>query len=109
MLGRDRRSRFVRGQLFRLPTMINCGEFEEFVREFYDEELPDHQLREFRRHLRVCPECRVYLAAYQTTVELGRSAFAGDGESSVPEAIPADLIHAILAARASFPEDVDSA
>lgn len=105
MLGRDRHSRMVRGQLFRLPYMINCREFEEFVQEFYDGELPEHQLREFRRHLRVCPECRVYLAAYRTTVVLGRSAFTADSESSVPSAVPADLIHAILAARASPPED----
>lgn len=105
MLGRDRHSRMARGQLFRLPYMINCREFEEFVQEFYDEELPEHQLREFRRHLRVCPECRVYLAAYKTTVTLGNSAFATDSELPVPSAVPADLIHAILAARATFPED----
>ena len=101
MAGVSRLGRIARGQMFRLPHMINCRDFDEFVQEFHDETLPESQLRVFRWHLRVCPECRIYLEAYRTTVELGQAVFAFDDDAPVPEQVPGDLIRAILAARAA--------
>ena len=101
MAGVSELGRAIRGRMFRLPHMINCRAFESYVQEFLDETLPENQLRVFRLHLRVCPECRIYLAAYRTTVELGKAVFAVEDDLPVPEQVPADLIRAILAARAA--------
>ncbi len=48
--------------------------------------------------MRLCRECREYLAAYQRTIEIGREAFKSADET-LPEDVPEDLIKAILEAR----------
>ncbi|MFT6288508.1 MAG: anti-sigma factor RsiW [Halieaceae bacterium] len=81
-----------------LYGMITCGQFEEFVQAYHDGELPDAQKRVFEWHLRICQECREYLAAYQRTIELGRIAFEVSDET-VPVEVPEGLVKAILDAR----------
>lgn len=105
MVFRNVTMRRLRGLLFRLPTMINCHEFEEFILEYLDEELPPVQLRVFELHLRLCPECRVYLAAYKATRALGEAAFGIGPDVPVPSEVPEDLITAILSARAASADD----
>ncbi len=90
---------WIKGVLFRgMPGMINCVEFEEFVLSYLDGELPARQLKVFERHMRLCRECREYLAAYRLSSELS-CAVLGTPQESVPEDVPEDLIKAILDAR----------
>ena len=84
--------------LKRMHSMITCREFEEFIMNYLDGSLPNAQVRKFEWHLRICRECREYLAAYQRTIELGQ-AILGPAHQSVPEDVPEDLIRAILDSR----------
>lgn len=93
--------RRLRGLMFGLPGMLDCREFEAFMLDYLDGQLPAPQAKVFERHLRMCPECQVYLAAYRTTVELGKAAFEEGDDGSLPDDVPEDLIGAILAARAA--------
>lgn len=80
------------------PMMITCREFEEFMLDYMDDTLPAGQRRVFELHMKVCRECREYLAAYKRTIEISRQVFA-DGDAPVPNDVPEDLIRAIMDAR----------
>jgi len=84
--------------LRRMHGMITCSEFEEFVLGYLGGELPARQAKIFEWHLRICRECREYLAAYRRTIEIGK-AVLGPTDESVPEDVPEDLIRAVLNAR----------
>jgi anti-sigma factor RsiW len=96
---KTRMMRWAKGQMLkRMHRMITCREFEDFVQQYLDDELPSPQLAMFELHLRLCRECRDYLAAYRRSLEIGRAAFKADDES-LPEDVPEDLIKAILESR----------
>jgi len=78
--------------------MITCREFEEFVLSYLDGDLPTKQAKRFEWHLRLCRECREYLAAYKRTIEIGK-AVLGPPDETVPEDVPEDLISAVLDSR----------
>jgi hypothetical protein len=80
------------------PHMITCRQFEDFIIDYLDGELPTRQQRVFKLHLRFCPECRIYLAAYERTVALGKAVF-DEPDGPVPDTVPTDLVKAILAAQ----------
>lgn len=82
----------------RMPLMLTCREAEDFIHEFVDGNLSRRQRAIFGMHLRMCPECRAYLAAYRRSIELGQAVFS-DPDSQVPEEMPETLITAILEAR----------
>ena len=84
--------------LKRMHGMITCREFEEFVLQYLDGELPSKQMKIFEWHMRICRECREYLAAYKRTIEIGKAAL-GSADESVPDDVPEDLIRAVLDAR----------
>jgi len=91
--------RRVKGAILKhMHRMITCKEFEDFVLSYLDDELPKQQRALFELHMRLCRECREYLAAYQRTIEIGREAFKSADET-LPEDVPEDLIKAILEAR----------
>lgn len=91
--------RVMKGAMLRnLPLMITCGQFEAFLHDYLDDSLPAGQRRVFELHLAICRECRDYLAAYKETVKLEKQAFE-DPSAPVPEAVPEDLITAVLEAR----------
>lgn len=92
--------RRIKGVMFRLPMMITCERFETFLGDYIDGTLPPDQRRKFELHLRVCRECRDYLAAYQAARAATRMAFAKDLTVDLGEA-PADLVQAVLASRAA--------
>lgn len=90
--------RFKGFMLKRMHRMITCREFEDFVLNYLDDELSVRQRSVFEFHVRICRECREYLAAYKRSIELGRAASAPlDGP--IPQDVPADLIKAVLEAR----------
>ncbi len=78
--------RFVRRMkammLNTLPGMISCREFDQFVVDYLDGRLPDHQQHLFERHLRVCPDRRRFLDRYRATLALEQDAFNG-GENGL--------------------------
>lgn len=78
--------------------MITCREFEGFVLSYLDGELPATQAKTFEWHLRLCRECREYLAAYKRTIEIGK-AVLGQPDETVLEDVPEDLIRAVLNSR----------
>ena len=73
--------------------MITCKQLIEFLDSYVEHELPPAQATAFEHHLGACPSCVAYLDGYVKTIELGK-ATAVDAE-----AMPEDLVRAILAAR----------
>ncbi len=91
--------RRVKGAVMKyMHRMITCKEFEDFVLRYLDDELPKQQRAIFELHMRLCRECREYLAAYRRTIDIGREAFKSDDETMLDD-VPEDLIKAILEAR----------
>jgi len=89
----------LKGMLFKhVPYMISCVEFDDFISMYFEGSLPGTQVRVFELHLKVCRECRDYLAAYQEAMEVGRIVF-NEPDASVPDDVPEDLVKAILDAR----------
>jgi predicted anti-sigma-YlaC factor YlaD len=81
-----------------MPGMITCEEFEEFIADYFEDDLSRKQKIIFEMHLRMCRECRDYLAAYRRTMEISHAIYEPDNVS-MPEDIPEDLIKAVLDAR----------
>jgi anti-sigma factor RsiW len=74
---------------------MTSREVADFLMDYLAGGLEPDLRAQFDRHLRVCPNCRAYLATYQATIELGRNAFAvpdADAQTEVPE----ELVSAIL-------------
>ncbi len=86
--------RRLHGALFKLPLMISCEQFEDFILAYLDDGLSTRQKTVFEMHLKLCRECRDYLAAYRASMELAKS-IADPDLAEVPE----DLIKAVVAAR----------
>ena len=78
---------------------MTCRELADFILDYLDGGLAADVRDRFERHLTRCPNCRRYIAAYETTVSLGRRAF--DDETATPDrtGAPEDLIKAILSSR----------
>lgn len=93
--------RFIKGKMVRyVPGMITCSEFEQFIDDYLNKELTPRETTVFERHLKLCRECRQYLAAYQNSIALGKAAFAEkSNDLPIPKEIPTDLLQAILEAR----------
>lgn len=91
--------RWLKGQMLkRIHGMLTCREFEEFVLAYFEGELTRQQLNRFNIHLRICRECREYIAAYQRALEINK-AVLGAPDKPLPSDVPADLIQAILEAK----------
>jgi anti-sigma factor RsiW len=91
--------RWLKGfMLKRMHGMISCKEFEDFILDYLDDELPALQRSRFERHIRLCRECKQYLQAYQRPLEVSR-AVVPSPDSVIPDDVPEDLIKAILKAR----------
>ena len=81
-----------------MPGMLTCVEFEDFLIDYMAGDLPAGQRRVFEFHIRICRECREYLAAYRRTIEVAGRAYQ-DETAPVPDEVPEDLVQAIVAAR----------
>lgn len=98
--GMRKAMRVAKSVMLRLPLMITCREFEDFVLDYLDGNLRNSQRRVFEMHLRMCRECREYLAAYKRTMELSRMALEEPPSVTMDE-VPEDLIKAVLDAQQS--------
>jgi anti-sigma factor RsiW len=77
---------------------VTCREFAEFIADYLSGDLAADDRAAFEHHLRLCANCRTYLAGYAETVKLGKRAFDG-ADDALPPNVPEDLVKAILAAR----------
>lgn len=77
---------------------ITCAEFEVFIIDYFEDRLAAAERAVFDGHLRSCPHCRNYLAAYRRTIVTGKRAF-GSPTAPLPDDVPEDLVAAILDAR----------
>ena len=94
------RHRKLKALMSKLPLMLSCREFEDFVLDYFEGSLPRGQRILFDLHLAVCSDCRAYLAAYRRAVDMGRTVFPAPDEA-LPEEVPEDLVQAEVAARAA--------
>ena len=98
MMGLSKKAvRRIHGVMFKLPYMITCEAFEDFILAYLDDELTPKQRFVFEMHLKVCRDCRDYLTAYRASMVLAEQCLS-DG-ASPPEDIPEDLIKAVVDAR----------
>ena len=90
--------RRVKGAMMKhVHGMITCREFEDFILAYLDDELPKRQRAIFEWHIRLCRECREYLAAYRRSMEVSQQILGQD--SQTPAEVPEDLIEAVLNAK----------
>ena len=87
--------------LLKMPMMISCRDFEDFIIQYLEGDLPWNKRFIFKAHLKVCKECRDYLAAYRLSMVTTRKALA---QEELPE-VPEDLVKAVLAATQSDEND----
>jgi predicted anti-sigma-YlaC factor YlaD len=84
--------------LGRMPLMITCEVFEGFILDYLEGDLSERQRAVFEFHLKICRECRDYLAAYERSMAIGKALFA-EPAAPLPDEVPEDLVKAVLAAR----------
>ena len=92
----ERTRRRIHGVLFKLPGMITCDAFEDFILAYLEDELTANQRRLFEVHLKVCKSCRRYLTDYRKALAATKS--LAKEEKAALESVPEDLIAAVLAA-----------
>lgn len=90
--------RRMQGIMFRMPMMITCREFEDFIVAYLEGGLTKHQHRLFEIHLKLCRECREYLAAYKASMDAAKQGLSGE-VLTLPDEVPEDLIAAVIASR----------
>ncbi len=91
--------RRIKGLMLKnMHRMLTCREFEEFVLDYLDGNLPARQRSMFEWHMRICRECRDYLAAYQRGMAVTQRVLSSPDEP-IPDDVPEDLISAILESR----------
>ena len=90
--------RRIHGAMFRLPLMITCEAFEDFILAYLEGELAPRQRFVFEIHLKLCRECREYLRAYRASIELAKSSLT-ELSGALPDQVPDDLVTAVLRAR----------
>ena len=99
-LGFSKVMRPIRGMMLRyMPLMITCRQFEDFLIDYLEGELPDRQKFVFELHLKVCRSCRDYMAAYKRAAEVSTAVLSGDDAELDLPPLPEDLIKAVVDAQ----------
>jgi len=78
--------------------MLTCKEFDDFMVDYLDQELPVWQRFMCWLHVKMCRECANFVREYHRTIALGKSAYDAPDEP-VPDSVPEELISAALAHR----------
>ena len=73
---------------------MTCREAIDFLGSYLDGGLAPDIRRRFESHVAVCSQCSEYLETYRRTVRLAKEA-----SRQPDEAVPDDLVKAILSAR----------
>lgn len=93
--------RWMKGMMLNhMSFMVTCHDIEDFIDDYLAGELPERQRMVFEFHLKICRECREYLAAYRRTMEVSKLAIHSD-QPDMSGTMPDDLIRAIREARRS--------
>ncbi len=96
----NRRSlmRAIKAVMMRLPGMITCRQFEDFIVGYLEGTLPDRQRKLFEFHLKTCRECNEYLAAYKASLNAAKQGMTACESVDLPE-VPEDLVAAVISSR----------
>jgi len=86
--------RSIRSVMVKLPYMLTCLEFEEFIDDYIDGNLPASVSRKVYLHLLACWDCKSYIRAYKRSIEMSK-AFCDKLDSEVLEDVPDELISKI--------------
>lgn len=78
--------------------MLTCKEFDDFMVDYLDQDLPVWQKFMCWLHVKMCRECAEFVRDYQRTIVLGQMAYDNPDEP-VPSSVPEELINAALAHR----------
>lgn len=81
-----------------MGPMITCRELTDFLAPYVEGGLTPQERKAFDGHVGMCRGCRDYVDSYVRTIELEGAAFA-DPDGPLPEDVPEELVHGILAAR----------
>lgn len=80
------------------PGQMTCAQFEQFVLDYTEDELPTSQRSRFEYHMRICPMCNSAFATYLRTIEITGQVLKDQSPTAMVEA-PQDLVNAMLSAR----------
>jgi len=78
--------------------MLTCKQFDDFMVDYLEKELPGWQNFMCWMHVIMCRECARFVRQYKQAIELGQKAFDSPDEP-VPETIPDELVNAAMAHR----------
>lgn len=84
--------------------MMTCRDVEGFLDDYLERALPWRTRLRFEFHLRMCSECRRYIARYRRAIELGQRLLSPEPERPAQPEVPEDLVQAILGSIAREPE-----
>lgn len=86
-------ARTVKGVMMAyMPMMITCEQFEDFIIDYLEGDLPEKKRTLFEFHIRTCRECREYLAAYERARDIANE---NSRRVSTLEEVPDDLLEAV--------------
>jgi predicted anti-sigma-YlaC factor YlaD len=97
MVSKFNMRRRINALLFKLPLMITCDEFEEFITDYLAGDLSGKQKLIFDAHLKMCRECHQYLRALKAAMKVTTTVIRDDAATELQD-VPDDLIKAIVAA-----------
>jgi len=84
------------GWVFRnFPGQITCAEFEDYLMDYHEGDLPAPQVELFERHMKLCGRCQASLAGYVKSIELGQKLFESR-DAPLPEEVPDHIISAVM-------------
>lgn len=78
--------------------MLTCRDFDRFMVDYLDDDLPVKQRLACWLHVTMCRDCARYVREYRRTIALGKQAFE-ELDAPVPDDVPEDLIKAALSHR----------
>ena len=82
----------------RLPGLLTCAQFEALLDGYLDSDLTARSRVAVDFHIRTCPACKRYLAAYGKVRALIPETLT-QADADALATVPEDLVTAILAAR----------
>ena len=80
--------------------MLTCKEFNDFMVDYLEGDLPVWQKYMCWLHVKMCRECAYFIRQYRRVIVLGQNAF-NSLDDPVPDSVPEELVKAAMAHRAS--------